>query len=105
MKMSEALLDEFDHEIEKTKKTLERVPDDAGFKPHAKSMSLGALAAHITELAGFGESVVTAPMLEFSSGTYKPLPFESPAQLIGVLDDGAAKLRVVLRIARLGLGR
>ena len=93
MKMSEALLVEFDQEVEKTKKTLRRLPNDPAFKPHAKSMSLGALAAHIAELAGFGETVVTTPTLEFSSSTYKPVPFESAAQLAAVLEEGAVKLR------------
>ena len=96
MKIGEALLVEFDLEMNKTKTTLERVPNEPGFKPHAKSMALGALAAHIAELAGFGESVVKLPSLEFSSGTYKPLPFESAAQLVGVLDEGAAKVRKAL---------
>ena len=96
MNVSKALLSELDREVEKTKKTLERVPNNPGFKPHAKSMALGALAAHIAELAGFGESVVKLPWLEFSSGTYKPLPFESAAQLVGVLDEGAAKVRKAL---------
>jgi uncharacterized damage-inducible protein DinB len=96
MKISEALVAEFDREIANTKKTLERVPNNPTFKPHEKSMSLGALAAHIAELAGFGESVVTLPALEFSSGTYKPLPFESGAQLVKVLDEGANKVRAAL---------
>ena len=96
MKISEALMAEFDQEIANTKKTLERLPNEPTFKPHDKSMSLGALAAHIAELAGFGESVVTLPSLEFSSGTYKPLPFESAAQLVGVLDAGAARVREAL---------
>jgi|SRR5271165_3506206 len=96
MKISDALLAEFDQEIEKTRKTLERVPQDGAFKPHAKSMSLGALAAHVAELAGFGETVLTTPMLEFSSGSYKPVPFESGEQLVKVLDEGAAKVRKAL---------
>jgi uncharacterized damage-inducible protein DinB len=96
MKISEALLAEFEQEIAKTKTTLERLPNDPTFKPHAKSMSLGALAAHIAELEGFGESVVTLPALEFSSSTYKPLPFESAAQLVNVLEDGAGKVRKAL---------
>lgn len=96
MKISEALVAEFDQEIANTKKTLERLPNDPAFKPHEKSMSLGALAAHIAELAGFGESVVTLPALAFSSSTYKPLPFESAAQLVGVLNEGAAKVRTAL---------
>src|SRR3974390_3078156 len=91
MNVSKALLSELDQEVEKTKKTLERVPNNPGFKPHAKSMALGALAAHVAELAGFGESVVKLPSLEFSSGTYKPLPFESAVQLRGGLAEGAAQ--------------
>jgi uncharacterized damage-inducible protein DinB len=96
MKISEALLLEFEREIANTKKTLERVPNEPGYKPHEKSMSLGALAAHIAELTEFGETVVTTPALDFSSRTYKPLPFESAAQLVGVLDEGAAKVRKAL---------
>ena len=96
MKISDALLKEFDQEIEKTRKTLERVPQDGSYKPHDKSMSLGALAAHVAELAGFGETVLTTPMLDFSAGTYKPLPFESGAQLVKVLNEGAAKVRKAL---------
>jgi uncharacterized damage-inducible protein DinB len=96
MKISKALMTEFDQEMANTKKTLERLPNAPTFKPHEKSMSLGALAAHIAELAGFGESVVTLPALEFSSGTYKPLPFESAAQLVKVLEEGASRVRKAL---------
>ena len=96
MKINEALIAEFDQEIAKTKTTLGRVPNQPAFKPHAKSMSLGALAAHIAELAGFGESVVKTPALDFSSGTYKPLPFESAEQLVRVLEEGAARVRSAL---------
>ena len=44
----------------------------------------------------FGLSVLTTPELDFSKGSYKPLPFESAAQLVKVLDEGAAKVRVAL---------
>ena len=94
--ISEALLQEFDEEIKKTRKTLERVPDKNDFAPHAKSMKLGRLASHVAELGGFGLSVLTTPELDFSKGSYKPLPFESAAQLVKVLDEGAAKVRVAL---------
>jgi uncharacterized damage-inducible protein DinB len=96
MKINEFLIAEFDQEIGKTKTTLERLPNDPAFKPHAKSMSLGALAAHVAVLAGFGESLLTTPALDFSPHTYKPLPFESPAQLVRVLEEGAAKVRAAL---------
>ena len=98
MKLNELLIAEFDQEIGKTKTTLQRLPNDPTYKPHEKSMSLGALAAHIAELAGFGESVLTTPVLDFSPDTYKPLPFESPAQLVTVLEEGAGKVRAALSL-------
>jgi uncharacterized damage-inducible protein DinB len=97
MTISEALLVELDQEIAKTRVTLERVPaDKAEFAPHPKSMPLGQLAAHVAQLTSFGLTVVVSPQLDFSPGTYKPLPFESAEQLVSVLDDAAAKLRAVL---------
>ena len=94
--ISELLLPEFDSEIRKTRTILERVPNQADFAPHAKSMPLGKLAPHIAQLAGFGLSVLTTPELDFSKGSYKPLPFESAAQLVEVLDQNAIKVRAAL---------
>jgi uncharacterized damage-inducible protein DinB len=97
MNTSALLLTEFDAEITKTRATLERVPEGkADFTPHPKSMPLGRLAPHVAELAGFGVSVLTTPGLDFASGTYKPLPFESVAQLLRVFDEGSAKVRRAL---------
>jgi uncharacterized damage-inducible protein DinB len=97
MTISEALLSEFDQEMAKTRKTLERVPaDKADYAPHPKSMPLGKLAPHVAQLAGFGLTVLTKPQLDFSSGSYKPLAFESAEQLVRVLDEEAAKVRAAL---------
>jgi uncharacterized damage-inducible protein DinB len=97
MTITEALLTEFDQEMANTRKMLERVPAVRGdYRPHEKSMPLGRLAAHLAELAGFGLTVLTAPGLDFSSGSYKPVPFESGPQLVKVLDDHAAKVRPAL---------
>lgn len=96
MTISEALLPEFDQEVISTRKTLERVPADGDFSPHAKSMKLNQLAPHVAELAGFGLNVLESPQLEFSAGSYTPLPFESGAQLVKVFDEGAAKVRQAL---------
>jgi uncharacterized damage-inducible protein DinB len=98
MPISELLLLEFDVEVKKTRKTLERLPEDnKEFAPHAKSMPLSKLAPHVAQLAGFGLTVLTTPELDFSKGSYKPVPFESVAQLVSVLDEGAAKTRVALQ--------
>jgi len=55
--------------------------DKKDFAPHTKSMPLGKLAPHVAQLAGFGVTVLTTPELDFSKGSYKPLPFESSEQL------------------------
>jgi len=97
MTISEGLLSEFDEEVAKTRKTLERVPaDKPEFAPHEKSMPMGKLAAHVAQLTEFGLTVLTAPGLDFASGTYKPLKFESAEQLVKVLDESAAKVRGAL---------
>jgi hypothetical protein len=98
MPISEFLLIEFDEEMKKTRVMLERVPEDKkDFAPHAKSMPLKRLAPHVAELAGFGLSVLTTPELDFAKSSYKPVAFESAAQLVSVLDEGAAKVRVALQ--------
>jgi uncharacterized damage-inducible protein DinB len=51
MAINEALLAEYDQEIAKTRLFLERVPaKDAGWSPHLKSKTLGALAVHVATL-------------------------------------------------------
>jgi uncharacterized damage-inducible protein DinB len=98
MPISELLLTEFDEEIKKTRTMLERVPEDKkDFAPHAKSMPLNKLAPHVAQLAGFGLSILTTPELDFSNSSYKPLPFDSAAQLVSALEEGAAKVRAALQ--------
>jgi len=98
MSISEFLLPELDEETKKTRTTLERVPaDKKDFAPHAKSMPLGKLAAHVAQLADFGLIILTTPELDFAKGSIKALQFESPAQLVKALDEGAAKVRAALQ--------
>src|SRR5208282_3880391 len=98
MSINELLLTELDEEIKKTRATLERVPaDKKDFVPHAKSMPLGKLAPHVAQLAGFGLTILTTPELDFSKGSFAPLPLESAAQLVRAFDEGAAKVRAALQ--------
>ncbi len=98
MPIRDLLLLEFDGEMNRTRTTLERVPEDKqDFVPHAKSMPLARLAAHVAQLPDFGVVVLTTPELDFAKGSFKPVAFESAAQLVSVLDDGAAKVRAALQ--------
>jgi uncharacterized damage-inducible protein DinB len=95
--INELLLSEFDAEVKSTRATLERVPINPDFKPHAKSMPLGKLAPHVAELAGFGHTILTTPELDFSTSTRTRVPFESAEQLVKAFDEGAAKVRAALK--------
>jgi uncharacterized damage-inducible protein DinB len=98
MLIHELLLQEFDEEMKKTRKTLERLPvESKDFAPHAKSTSLGKLALHVAQLAGFGVAVLTSPGLDFATRKYTPVPFESTTQLLNLFDEGAAKARTALQ--------
>ena len=97
MPISEFLLPELDQEMKKTRTTLERVPANKEFAPHAKSMPMGRLAAHVAQLASFGLTILTTPELDFSKGSIKPLPFESAAQVVQAFDEGTAKVRAALQ--------
>jgi uncharacterized damage-inducible protein DinB len=95
--ISELLLPEFDEEMKKTRTMLERIPaDKPDFAPHPRSTPLGKLAPHVAQLPGFGLTVLTTPEFDFAAGSYKPVPLESAAQLVSVLDQGAAQTRSAL---------
>jgi uncharacterized damage-inducible protein DinB len=98
MPMNEMLLNELDVEMKKTRVALERVPANKGdFAPHPKSTPMRKLAPHVAQLAGFGLTILTTPCYDFSTGSIKPVPFESAAQLVKVLDEGAAQVRAALQ--------
>jgi uncharacterized damage-inducible protein DinB len=51
MAFKDTLLAEFDMEMDNTRRTLERVPDEKfGWKPHEKSGTLGWMATHIATI-------------------------------------------------------
>ncbi|MGC1424112.1 MAG: DinB family protein [Terracidiphilus sp.] len=54
MDFQKELIAEYDRETDRTRKTLEALPDDAdlAWKPHTKSMSLGSLAGHVSDTNG-----------------------------------------------------
>lgn len=54
MDFQKDLLAEYDREVAKTRRMLEAIPADAdlSYKPHEKSMSLGRLAGHLTDMTG-----------------------------------------------------
>jgi uncharacterized damage-inducible protein DinB len=98
MSISELLLSEFDHEMQTTRTTLERVPfDKKDFVPHPKSMPLGSLVPHVAELAAFGATVLTTPELDFSAGSPRERPPFELTGLLKIFDENVAKGRAALQ--------
>jgi uncharacterized damage-inducible protein DinB len=100
MDFQKELFDEYDREIAKTRKTLEALPENADFswKPHPKSMSLGKLAGHLTDMTGdWALHTLTLSKLEFPADhkweQYLP---ESRAAVLEKLDKGLAEVRSAL---------
>ena len=88
MGMNHAFIAELKSEAENTKKMLERVPEQHfDWKPHEKSMSLGRLAAHVAELAGWPVYSINSDGLDFATMDYKPFVPKTTAELVKLFDD------------------
>src|SRR5580692_4681174 len=91
MTMSQVLLPEFDNEMKLTRKALERVPDDKfDWKPHARSMTMGRLAAHLAELPAFATSIIKTDGINFDKGEYKAAVANNREELLALFDKNVA---------------
>ncbi len=104
MALAKALLAEMEQEGKSTVRMLERVPmDQLGWTPHAKSMSLGRLAWHITSIPAIALRVLSASTFEVSNAGPAQMPenpsfvdtyqhnLEAAMAMIGAMDDDALK--------------
>jgi uncharacterized damage-inducible protein DinB len=100
MKISDALLPEFDQEMANTRKTLERIPEDKfDWKPHEKSMPLGRLAGHLAELASWTSATLRQDSFDFQppgAPPYQPLIPKSRKEVLDVFDKGAKEGRAAI---------
>lgn len=59
MRLIDPMLTELEQEAKATRKMLERLPEDKlAWKPHAKSMTLGRLAAHIADVPVWVDAIL-----------------------------------------------
>ena len=100
MSIAQSLLPEFDHEFATLRKTLERVPDGKmAYTPHAKSMPMGQLSGHLSELPGWVNATIEGDELDFATFDYKPFVPATAAEAVAALDAALAKARPVLEQA------
>lgn len=71
--ISDPILHEFRQEAATTKRVLERVPPQKlGWKPHAKSMTLGQLASHIASVPGSVARIIQQDSFDVTQGNFVP---------------------------------
>src|SRR5256885_2376964 len=103
MSISKMILPEFEHEMANTRKTLERVPDDKfAWKPHEKSMTLGALAMHLSTIPSWTKNTFEADELDIAPPGAPPYKLEeakSTAGLLEAFDKNVASARAALEAA------
>jgi uncharacterized damage-inducible protein DinB len=97
MKISEALLPEFDQEMGNTRKTLERVADDKlDWKPHPKSFPMGSLATHVCGLIGWTVDIFQKDSFDVApvgAPPYKEEPAKSQKELLDKFDKNVKAAR------------
>ncbi|MGH9417345.1 MAG: DinB family protein [Terriglobales bacterium] len=103
MPMSQGLLGEFTHEMEVTRKYLERLPEEHfGWRPHPKSRPLGALAHHISQIPSYVERRLNTESFDFGLAGQAPPPAAPQAsrqQLLDNFDRNVAQAKEALGAA------
>lgn len=96
MAIKDALLPEFDHEMQVTRKVLARVPDGRfGWKPHDKSMTLGRLATHIAQIPGWVKETLVQDGIDMG-GDFKPTDLATRDEVLASFDKLVAVARPLI---------
>jgi uncharacterized damage-inducible protein DinB len=100
MGISESMLPEFDNEMANTRKTLERVPlEKSDWKPHEKSMAMGGLATHLSNIPTWVGYTIDQDSLDLAPEG-KPMPpmeiIKSQEELVATFDANVAKARAAI---------
>jgi uncharacterized damage-inducible protein DinB len=99
MAIRDSLLPEFDHEMQVTRKVLERVPEGRfGWKPHDKSMTLGRLATHIAQIPGWVKQTLVEDGIDIG-GDFKPEEMATRAEVLAAFDRMVGVARPLLESA------
>jgi len=101
MKITELLLEELDREAEGIRKTLQRVPEGKNdWKPHEKSMALGALATIVATIPAWLDMIVNMDELDINppgGSKFRPPAWKTRKELLDQFEASLKKGREVLQ--------
>jgi|SRR5580765_1479085 uncharacterized damage-inducible protein DinB len=97
MALKDTLLSEFDHEMGTTRRLLERIPDEKfEWKPHEKSMPLGGLATHLSNLPNWGTTILNDVSYDLAAGPPNLTQAASRAEVLSHFDAATVRTRTAL---------
>ena len=100
MTIGQMMLGEFDQEMQSTRKTLERCPDDKwSWKPHEKSGTVGWLASHVGTVPEWITMTINTEELDYApvnGPSYEPPKIANRKELLAAFDKGSAEARAAL---------
>lgn len=100
MQFLEAYAGEFNEEVQKTRKLLERVPEkNWDYKPHPKSMTLRQLASHVSDIPSWIVPTIEQDVLSMGDD-FKPFVPNTTKELLEHFDKGVADANAALKKAK-----
>lgn len=97
--LREVAIGDLDFELASTRRILEHVPDDRlDWRPHAKSRTLGEIAAHVAQLPAFALSMIQFTEVDLATRKRSADPVGREA-LLTAFDRNAAALRSAIDVA------
>lgn len=100
MTIGQSMLPEFDQEMQNTRKTLERIPDEKwNWKPHEKSGTLGWLAGHVGTVPEWIAMTIKTEELDYApvnGPAYEPPKINNRQEVLAAFDKAAAEARAAL---------
>ena len=103
MEFAEFFLDQLDGEADRTRRTLERVPEgvDDDWKPHDKSMPFGYLTMLVARLPSWVGLIINKDELDLNPPDGKSAvdqkPLRTAAELVQAMDEGVGQAREALQ--------
>ena len=98
--MKQALLGEFMHEAESTRKLFNAIPDSAlDYRPQPHLWSVGQLASHIAEVYNWFDGVFDLDVFDMGSYKYDKGDISKASNIVAKLEENIAKAQAILENA------